>query len=127
LIYCKKLNQMPIFKSTLYFLLGLLLFTFMACKTTNKALVNQSIQKTMDTSKIMVLLPTGMKANVLEEEFKAYELKSKGLVSRRENRCLFTYNQSLVEANELLEIMKKSSNVLEANFPKIVHQSKVTN
>jgi len=119
------------FKPISYCFLSLLL-TFIACKT-NNALVNQSTQntvkkvETMDMSKIMVLLPTGMKANVLEEEFKAYELKSKGLVSRRENRCMFTYNQSLVEANELLEVVKKSSNVLEAEFPEIVHQPKVTN
>jgi len=119
------------FKPISYCFLSLLL-TFIACKT-NNALVNQSTQntvkkvETMDMSKIMVLLPTGMKANVLEEEFKAYELKSKGLVSRRENRCMFTYNQSLVEANELLEVVKKSSNVLEAEFPEIVHQAKVTN
>ena len=122
---------MSTFKPILYCFLSLLL-TFIACKT-NNALVNQSTQntvkkvETMDMSKIMVLLPTGMKANVLEEEFKAYELKSKGLVSRRENRCIFTYNQSLVEANELLEVVKKSSNVLEAEFPEIVHQAKVTN
>ena len=122
---------MSTFKPILYCFLSLLL-TFIACKT-NNALVNQSTQntvkkvETMDMSKIMVLLPTGMKANVLEEEFKAYELKSKGLVSRRENRCMFTYNQSLVEANELLEVVKKSSNVLEAEFPEIVHQAKVTN
>ena len=122
---------MSTFKPILYCFLSLLL-TFIACKT-NNALVNQSTQntvkkvETMDMSKIMVLLPTGMKANVLEEEFKAYELKSKGLVSRRENRCMFTYNQSLVEANELLEVVKKSSNVLEAAFPELVHQPKVTN
>ena len=122
---------MSTFKPILYCFLSLLL-TFIACKT-NNALVNQSTQntvkkvETMDMSKIMVLLPTGMKANVLEEEFKAYELKSKGLVSRRENRCMFTYNQSIVEANELLEVVKNSSNVLEAEFPEIVHQPKVTN
>ncbi len=118
-------------KPILYCFLSLLL-TFIACKA-NKTLVEQSTQKveekvdTIDTSKIMVLLKTGIKANALEEEFKVYELQSKGLISRTENRCMFIYNQSLVDGNSLLEMIKKSNSVVEARFPKIVHQPKATN
>jgi len=123
---------MPTFKTIFYCLLILSLFTFIACQA-NKSIVNQPTQKTIDNSntvdnsKIMVLLQTEIKANALEEEFKTYELKSKGLISRTENRCMFTYNQALVDSNTLLEMIKKSDKVLEAKFPEIARQPKVTN
>ena len=124
---------MPTLKITLYCLLGCLLLMFIACKATNKSLTQSPTLDTVDTEdtvdaeKIMVLLQNQVRPNALEEEFKAYELKSKGLVSRRENRCMFTYNPSLIEGSKLLAMIQASDKVLEAQFPKIVRKPKVTN
>jgi len=117
---------MSTFKIAFYCLLSLLLFTYLAC-TVNKTTTNQSIDETVDKHKIMVLLQKQIRATALEEEFKAYELKSKGLMSRRENRCMFTYNPTLIDGTQLLEMVKKSDKVLEAKFPEVIRQPKVTN
>jgi len=117
---------MSIIKPTLYLLVGFLLFTFIACKA-KQSLVEPPVQDNLDTSKIMILLATNVRPNVLEEAFKTYELKSKGLVSRRENRCIFTYNQSLIDGHSLLEMINKSDKVLEAKFPEVIRQPRVTN
>ena len=117
---------MSIFKIAFYCLISLLFFTYLAC-TASKTPINEPIDETVDNRKIMVLLQKQVRATALEEEFKAYELKSKGLMSRRENRCMFTYNPTLIDGTQLLEMVKKSDNVLEAKFPEVTRQPKVTN
>jgi len=117
---------MPTLKTAVYCLLSLLLFTYLAC-TVNKTPTSEAADETVDRSQIMVLLKKQVRPTVLEEAFNKYELKAKGLVSRRENRCMFTYNQNLIDGEQLLELIRASDNVLEAKFPEVIRQPRVTN
>ena len=103
------------------------------CKASKKAVetptednVEISSANSMDKGKVMVLLQRGISPKALEDEFKAYEFYSKGLVSRRENRCIFTFNPSLIDADELLAKIKALPIVEEAEFPKVTKKPKVS-
>ena len=116
---------MPSLNTVLYCFLGLFLF-LIACNA-SKASVKKTIDEPVDYSKIMVLLKKEVSPATLEEIFKAYEFKAKGMVSRRENWCMYTYNLSLIDGHKLLGMVQNAEEVLEAKFPEIVRKPKVTN
>jgi len=108
-------------------LMGFLLLSLcfaISCTSTKTTTPNLS---TLDKEKILVLLKPGVKARALAKEFASYSLKSKGQTSRSENRFIFSYDTTSVSADELLEKIKSSSNVVEAVFPEITKEPRVSN
>jgi len=108
-------------------LLLLVLFAISLGCTTTKPTAPTLEQDSVDKKQLIVLLNKGVKPKALEYEFKAYELKAKKQVSRRENRFMFSFNPDLIEADTLLEKIEASDKVMSCAFPKIVRTPRVTN
>lgn len=116
-----------ILPTRVYNIISILLFAFLMCSISCTPTKKVEEDNGFDKEKIIVLLKNSASAQQLESEFKDYQLKSTGQVSRSENRHRFEYNNNLIKANTLLEKIKASDLVIEANFATVVTSPKVGN
>ena len=96
--------------------LSLILALFLvgnSCKTKQKVDLTQ-----LDyiPDRIIVLLKPKAKPYDMMNAMAEYELTNKGMVSRSENRMMFTYNMEKIKPEEMLAKIKAHDNVLEAAF-----------
>ncbi len=90
----------------------LILCGLMACNH-NKKIVEDGWENV--PNQVIVLLNPKTDVRKLENNFSTYQLKSKGRSSRSENKHVCTFNEDLVTAEELIQKLKESPLVLEAN------------
>lgn len=74
---------------------------------------------------VLVLLKNRVQPGMLEQSFADYKLKSGGPTSRSENRWLFTYDITTIQAEKLIEKLRASEWVLEAQLDTVTKTPKV--
>lgn len=80
---------------------------FTSCKSKNASSVD-------DLAEVLVQFNEQYESTNLEETYVAYELKKKKVVSRPMHIYLFTYNSKKIKQAELIELLKTSELVKEA-------------
>ena len=104
-------------RNSIYNFLVLFLFVSMiqSCKVNSSELPEPSNQT------VLVDLKDDIIPEQLEEEFKVYNLRNKKSISKPLNIFLFTFNQKKITAAELVEELRISQNVENAQTNKEVN------
>lgn len=83
--------------------------------------VNSSESSESSNQTIIVDLKDDIIPETLEEEFKAYKLLNKKVISKPLNIFLFTFNEKKITATDLVEALRISKNVDNAQTNKEVN------
>ncbi len=98
-----------------YVVLLLLISMVSSCKVKPSELPESSYQT------VLVDLKDNITPEKLEEEFKIYSLQNKKIISKPLNIFLFTFNENKITAAELVEALRTSKNVNNAQTNKEVN------
>jgi len=82
--------------------------------------VNSSESPKSNYQTVIVDLKDNITPEKLETEFKVYQLQNKKLISKPLNIFLFTFNEKKITATELVEVLRISENVDNAQTNKEV-------
>lgn len=110
----------------------LVLASLCCCKTKNElsssdTTAAMSIEKARSifTNKVTITGVEGINPIAIEKRHKAYDLKYRGMSSKKENKLVYTFNDSLISSPDLVALLEKDKDIIAAD-PFRKSQTRVT-